>query len=219
MSIENYNQAGIYCEDEYFNPTISSPNSPYELPFYQTRDTLLDVEVYKRFLDNAISRFRHSRTYKGYKGYLYELGLDRCQFLSNITSEMASLEMHHHFLTIFDIALIITEHTLATKGYISTFDLVQLLKEEHINNRVGLVMLNKTAHQLYHANPDFFIHSDMLIGNWWEFLERYNLGITQDIAFKVLFYMKRCIEEGCSNDAEFLALHDKILDWSVQNAR
>lgn len=214
-----YNEVGIYCDDEFFNPTLRSDMSPYELPFYQTRETLLDVEVYKRFLDSAISRFRHSRTYKNYKGYLYGLGLDRCQFMSNLTSEMCDLEMHHHFLTIFDIALIITEHVVDTKGYISTFDLVELLKEEHINNRVGLVMLNKTAHQIYHSNPDFLIHSDMLIGNWWEFLEKYHLGITRDIAFKILFYIKRCLEEGCSNDNEMLALHDKLLDWSVHNGK
>lgn len=214
---QTYNQVDIYCDDEFINPTISSPNTSFELPFYQTKDTLMDVEIYKRFLDNAMSRFRHSRDYKLYKSYLMGLGLDRCQFQSNLTSEMCSIEMHHHFLTLFDISLIITEHVLNTKGYISTFDLVKLLKEEHLNNRVGLVMLSETSHQLYHNNPDFFIHPNMLFGNWAAFLNKYNRGITQDVAFKILFYLKRAIEEGGSKDNELLTLYDNIQDWSMYN--
>jgi len=205
--IETYNQ--------FINPTITSPNSPYEISFYQTRESLLDIDTYRRFLENAISRFRRSRTYKHYKGYLIDIGLDRCQFNGNITVDMASIEMHHCILTIYDIAIIITEHILNTKGYISTFDLVQLLKHEHKNNRIALVMLSLTAHQLEHNVEEFYISPNMCFGNWYEFLERYNTGITRDLAFKILFYVKRAIEnEGKSIDANLLKIRDKILDWS-----
>lgn len=199
------------------NPTLRSPISPYELPFYQTRETLLDVETYKNFLDNAISRFRKSVKYRHYKGHLINMGMDRCQFHGNITSEMATIEMHHNMLTIFDIAVIITEHTLNTKGKISTFDLVQLMKEEHRNNRVQLVMLSLTPHQLYHNNDEFFIHPDMCFGKWIEFLYNYYSGITQDIAFKVLFYLQKALEKGSSDDASLLDIREKILDWSGLN--
>lgn len=202
---------------ELNNPTISSPNCPFELPFYQTRDTLMDIEVYKAFLDNAISRFRRGRTYKHYKSHLYGLGLDRCQFHGYITNEMATIEMHHNMLTIYDIAIIITEHWLNTVGYITTFDLVTLLKQEHTNNRIQLVMLSLTPHQLYHNNQDFFIHPDMCFGNWYEFLEMYRTGITQDIAFKILYYIKKAIEKGESDDAGLLDIRDRILDWTHLN--
>lgn len=196
------------------NPTLRSPLSPYELPFYQTKESLCDIESYKKFLDNCISRFRHSKKYKHYKGYLIELGMDKCQFHGNITSEMAKLEMHHNMLTVFDLALIITEHILATKGKVTTFDVVQALKDEHANNRVQLVMLSLTPHQLYHNNDEFFIHPDMCFGNWIEFLYKYYNGITQEIAFKIIFYLNRALEKGCSDDARLLDLRDKILDWS-----
>lgn len=198
-------------------PVLRSPNSPYELSFYQTRETLINVEDYKRFLDNAIYRFRNSRTYKNYKHYLMELGLDHCQFMSNIDSEMADIEMHHNVLTIFDIAVIITEHVINTIGYISTFQLVEYLKYEHTNNRIQIVMLTQTAHQLYHANPDFFIHPNMCFGKWWEFLERYRYGVTRDIAFKVINYIKRAEEEGASNNNNLLSIREDILNWSYQN--
>ena len=92
-----------------------------------------------------------------------DLGLDRCQFHSALKSsenkeeKMVDLEMHHAILTIFDIALIITEHVLNTTGYITTFDLIHILKWVHKNNMVGVVMLSKTAHQLYHNTNEFFI--------------------------------------------------------------
>jgi len=210
----------VFVHDDK-NPTLTSPNCHYELPFYQTRDSLLDVESYKSFLDSAIREFRHSTRYKHYKSFLINLGLDRCQFHSNIRcneeEEMATIEMHHNMLTIFDVALIITEHILNTYGKITTFDLIKLLKQEHSEHRVQLVMLSLTPHQLYHNNPDFFIHPKMCFGNWYAFLERYKYGITKELAFKILFYLKRAIENENSNDNELLSIRDRILDWSELN--
>lgn len=215
----NYsNIPGIYGYDSNFiNPTIGSPNTYYEIPFAQTRESLSDVQTYEKFVTNAVSRFRRSRTYKNYKSYLYELGFNRCHFQGNITKDMATLEMHHNMLTIFDIAVIITEHVLNTVGYITSFDLVTLLGEEHTNNRVQLVMLTLTNHHLEHGTPDFFIHPDMTIGNWYEFLERYRYGITPDIANKIIFYLSRAIEEGGSNDHDLLTLREEIRSWSEYN--
>ena len=198
------------------NPTLLSPNAITALPFYHTRETL-DADNYKRFIENCVFRFRHSATYKHYKGMLIGIGLDHCQVHKNITNEMATIEMHHNILTVFDLALIISEYLLKTVGRVSTFDVVQLLKEEHRKNRVALIMLSLTPHQLYHNEPEFFIHPSQCFGKWWEFLEKYHIGITQDIAFKILFYLKQSIEEGGSNDYDLLALHDKILDWSEKN--
>ena len=204
--------------DQYNNACITSPSCHYVIPFYQTRDSLMDIETYKRFLDNAISRFRKSRTYSGYKGYLLnEINMDRCQFMSNINADMASIEMHHNMLTIYDIAVIITEHILNTVGFITTFDLVQLLKEEHKSNRIQLVMLSLTAHQLYHNSPDFYIHPSMCFGDWNAFLCKYSSGITMEIAFKILFYIKKALEVGGSDDSGLLKVRDEIINWSELN--
>ena len=212
--------SGIFSYDNNANPTIASPNSLFELPFKQTRDTLLDVETYKNFLDNAISTFRHSKTYKNYKSFLIEIGMDKCQMHGNITVDMigaSEIEMHHNMLTIFDIAIILTEHQLNTVGYITTFDLVKLLKEEHKAHRVQLVMLTKTPHQLYHDSSEFFIHPSMCIGKWWEFLAMYHDGITREIADKLIRYINRAITEGKTTDHGLLKLRDDIYNWSVQN--
>ena len=88
------------------NPVLRSPYVPFELPFYQTKYTLMDIDVYTNFIKNAVSRFRKSRTYTHYKGYLMNLGMDHCQLHSNIYADMATIEMHHNMLTIFDIEVI-----------------------------------------------------------------------------------------------------------------
>lgn len=200
------------------NPTIHSPNSFYELPFYQNMDTTINTEDYKRFLENAIRRFRMSPTYKIYKGKLMELGLDRCQVLGNITSEMADIEMHHCILTIFDVTTIISNHMINTQGKLSTFDLVELLKYEHTHNNIPLCMLAKTPHQLYHNNDEFYVSPRAVFGNWFHLLEKYHTGITMDIAFKILFYLKRAQENGdVTDDAQLLKVRDTIYNWAYLN--
>lgn len=213
---------GIHVEyDDGYNPTIISPNAEFGLSFYQTRFSLMDVDVYKRFLDNAISRFRHSVTYKKYKGYLMnDLGMDHCQLLSNISGEDADIEMHHNFLTIFDIALMITEHTINTTGYISTFDLVQLLKEAHKQNMIPIVMLSKTAHQMYHNNDDMYIPAQMCFGYWIDLLTTYHRGITKKIAYQVLNYIDHSINNtaiDAKTMVSMLELKDNLESWSNYN--
>lgn len=208
--IENYT-------DIFNNPVLHSPNSNFDLPFYSTRDSLMDVELYRRFLENAMSRFRKSRRYKHYKGYLYSLGLDRCQFNGNITSEMAEIEMHHNIINLFDIALIVTENTLNTVGYISTFDLVQMLKDIHSENLIPVTMLSVTSHQLVTVYPEIFTSSDMVAGKWQLFLSRYKNGITKDIAYKLITYINRELESNGPEVESWLDLRSDILDWSVYN--
>lgn len=209
--------------DDSYNPTLKSPNSVFEQPFYQTRDTLSDIDYYKHFLENCISRFRHSRTYKNYKHYLYEMGMNHCQLLGNISSDDADIEMHHNFLTIFDITLLITEHLLNTNGYVSTFDVVQLLKEEHKNNDIPIVMLSKTAHQLYHNADGIVLPARMCFGYWYELLRKFNRGITIEIASKVANFVQTSIDFEKHYNPEddrvnsLLGVRDEVYNWSIYN--
>ena len=219
MVMENtYNPLpGIDTYQENMNPCVSSPNSTFAISFYQTRESLMDIDTYRVFLKNCETRFRHSKTYKNYKGFLIGNGLDRCQVHGFINSEMegVDIEMHHCILTLFDICLLITEHLLNTVGFVSTFDVVQLLKEEHKANNIAIVMLSKTPHQVYHNDTSqFFIHPSMCFGNWPALIEKYRLGLTQDVTFKLLYYLKKAIEVGETQDNGLLNLREKIKEWS-----
>lgn len=196
------------------NPTLCSPCAAYELPMMQTRESLIDVDLYSRFVHNAINLFRNLRFYKEYKAYLMELGLDHCQVLHNINSDMATLEMNHCILTIFDIAVMITEHYLNTYGYVSVPHVVSALREEHSANRIPIVMMSKTVHQLYHNADGFFIHPNQVFGKWTELLRKYYNGITPEICTKVLYYIRTAYEEGDSIDEDLLKCAEEIRDWS-----
>ena len=223
MDGEYYNPLpGIETYQENMNPVVASPNSTYAISFYQTRDSLIDIDTYRQFLKNCESRFRKSETYKNYKGFLIGLGMDRCQVHGFIHADMegVDIEMHHAILTLFDICLIISEHLLNTVGYVTTFDVVQALKEEHKAHNIALVMLSKTPHQVYHANTSqFFIHPNMCFGRWPVLIEKYKYGLTQDVAFKLLHYLKRAIEEDGTTTGELLKLRDNIKEWSEYNVR
>ena len=164
--IADSNDYDIYLAQEYINTTIPIsaiffPEAEFPITFYQTRETLSDIEKYKSFIDNCIRRFRKSRFYKSYKSYLMSMGMDRCQINGNIQDGMASIEMHHNFLTIYDITILISQHLLNTIGRCTTFDIITLLCQEHKFNNIPIVMLSETAHQLYHDNPDFYIPVSM----------------------------------------------------------
>ena len=212
----------IYLAQEYINtqdpiPAIYFPRCEYPLTFYQTRDTLADMDRYKAFIDNCTHRFRKSRTYKSYKSYLMSMGLDRCQVIGNIQDGMANIEMHHNFLTIYDITILISQHILNTVGRCTTFDIVELLMQEHRNNNIPIVMLSETVHQLYHDNPDFYIPISMTFGKWWDLLIKYRYGITLDIAYKVVKYIQNCQRNNELNSVEFFKLSDDIKNWGEYN--
>lgn len=216
---------GIFTYNDY-NPSLVSPNAPYEIIFSQTRESLLDVDSYRKFLYSAITHFRSSTFYRHYKAHLIlDLGIDRCQLHPHITvsgeTEMATLEMHHHVLSIFDIAFIITEHILNTYGTITTFDLAELLRMEHEAHRVCTVMLCKTCHQLYTShNDNFKIPSTLGFGKWWELLARYKCGITRDIAVNIYYMLKNDlynINDTNQKIMNLISLRDNIMNWSDMN--
>jgi hypothetical protein len=209
----NYPEIITYDEK---NPTLNSPTATVDLPFYQTRDSLMDVDVFRSFLKNAENRFRATKEYKAYKAYLIEsLGINRCQIFGNITTEDANIELHHNVLGLFDICLLIASHTVNTVGVISTFDLVQMLIQEHYNNRVGIVFLSKTAHQMFTNDPEGYIPPEMTFGRWWELLSIYRYGITFEIASKVIKYLKKAQDKlPTSLDIQ---LAEQVSSWAYYN--
>ena len=192
--LNQYNQYPNIIVFDQHNPTLRVPGADYDLCFYETKQSLMDVDTYRSFIKNAVSRFRRSEYYKNYKGYLMGLGFDRDQVMGNITAEDVGdrgIELHHNILNLFDIALMICEHVLNTVGIISTFDLIELLIMEHQANRIPITFLSETSHQLYTVDPQGYIPPSMTFGRWWELLYRYQYGISLEIAYKVVNYIRR----------------------------
>ena len=98
------------------NPIIGSPSQPYFISLAMTRDTLLDTDVYSKFIYNIEINFRRSAFYRAYKASLFNLGIERDQMMAGITAEMADLELHHNFLELKYATIMIIEHLLNIKG-------------------------------------------------------------------------------------------------------
>lgn len=197
------------------NPTLRSPQSDYDLYFYETKETLMDVDLYKNFINYAVRQFRRCTEYKTYKGFLMSLGFGQCQVLGNVTSEDADIELHHNIIGIHDIALMITEHILNTVGMITTMDLIQILIEEHNANRIPIVFLSETAHEMYTVDPNGYIPPEMTFGKFWELIQRYRYGITLEIAYKLINYIRKwSMDTGISID---IAQEEQILSFASYN--
>jgi hypothetical protein len=200
------------------NPSIYSPNADYCIQFALTKEQKYDYEEYEAVLKSAISGFRKSNTYRHYKSYLYSLGLDCCQFHPYIQAtddhDIATLEMHHCMLNIYDIAILIAEHTLNTYGSITEFDLDDLLRLEHSENNIPIVMLDETSHEKYHDDSESFLPPTMTFGRWWVLLYKYRYGISMDIAKKILRYISKYY-----NNADVLSiqLRSDILSFASYN--
>lgn len=197
------------------NPVICAPEQPNAIFFAATRDTLIDTEIYSRFVYSCENNFRRSRFYKGYKGSLMNKGLYRDQDHASITDEMAPIELHHHFPTLKQATIMIIEHMLNTKGCVTTFEVVKELEKAHRNNWFAIIMLSETAHQVYETNPTQFISLTQCYGDPFKFLDNYMDGMTMDIAFKMLLQLKN--EEHYnmkSFSPNMVKARDKLLDWS-----
>lgn len=200
------------------NPTVYSPNSMDFIQFYATKETMLDVDFYRNFISNCVSRFRSSRDYKNIKSRLMGMGLNHCQVLGYIEDEkMAKIEMHHNIIGIRDIAIMITEHTLNTVGAISSFDLICMLIEEHKLDNVPIVMLSETMHEKYEDDPNSFLPPNMTYGKWWELLYKYRYGITLDIAYKVINYITKAVNSDDPYKDFWIQLRKDVKDWSGNN--
>lgn len=211
----SYNGSEIITEGA-INPTLNVPGAETDLPFYQTRQTLLDPERYKSFIKNAERRFRASREYKHYKGLLMSMGMDHCQIMGNIEqSDGVEIELHHNVLNLFDIFIMICEHILNTVGYISTFDLICLVIQEHYQNNVGCTFLSVTAHEIYTADHDAYIPPNMTWGRWWNLLSKYKYGVTYDIAQKVTRYINKYAQQ--LPTSVVIEIQEQVLNFAYYN--
>ena len=50
-----------------------------------------------------------------------------------------------------------------------------------------------------------------------EFVKEYSDGITIEIANKIIKYINRAEELGCTSDNNLLKLRDELVDWSKNN--
>ena len=106
--------------------------------------------------------------------------MDSCIFFQNVGGNTGakkgriSIELHHEPFTLYDIvATVLTKYQ--EEGLpINDLNIADEVMELHYSNKVGLVPLSKTAHQIIHNSTKLMVPLNMVYGQYSEFLDDYD---------------------------------------------
>ena len=204
------------------NPTVNSNDSDYLIPFYKGEDYFVVLQNFTDFVKAVEGLVRKHPDYKRYIAYLREeVGLTRCQVLSNIDTEDADIvdtqiEMHHGpILTLFDLASIITDWAIYNNVNITTFSIAERLIQEHFDNTIQVVMLSTTVHEQVHEG-NIFISTKQAFGDLATFLEKYMDGLSLRHIDKINKYLVKSLENDSYHNG-CLLIDEQVRNWNTLN--
>lgn len=136
------------------------------------------------FVNEIKAICRKSLEYEDYTSYLRtNVGMDSCAFFKGIskqTNRKIKIEIHHTPLTLADIIRIVVKKAIATGEELNSLLLAEEVMELHYANRVGLIPLSKTLHELADNTDKLKIPIYMIYGNFKEFIKAYEDYIDEE---------------------------------------
>ena len=136
-------------------------------------------EVNDKLINKIEKIIRNSIEYKEYINFLKdELDMNYCSFFSSLDYNNTSIEMHH-VITLYDITYIVLTKQLTNEFNITPFDVAEEVMKLHYENKVALMPLSKTIHDLYHAG-EIFIPITYSFGDYESFYNEYKPYMTSD---------------------------------------
>lgn len=164
-----------------------------------------DDKVFDRFVKSVEKLVRSDRSYSNYVGKIKETedNLAKDVILNNLKSSDATIEMHHHPFTLYDIVSIVALHNFNNNIPFTSFSLAKEVLAIHYANMVGLAPMSITTHELAHLNVDktkkryITLTKKQVFGKYSEFAEMYKDGMTIDTRHKLAEF------EEISNDETF----------------
>lgn len=143
----------------------------------------------KKFIERIEKIVRSSMEYRDYIRFLKEhIGLDSCIFFQNVSSsnkKHVRIELHHEPFTLYDIVSVVVKKFEEEGIPLNDLAIADEVMELHYANKVGLVPLSKTAHEIIHKSNKLMIPLNMVYGNYSEFIEEYEPYI-EDYMFENL---------------------------------
>ena len=190
---------------------IDSPIAPYQLIMFKDEDYLSNYDNYVGFVKGIEHTVRNNDRYKKYINYLKKkIKLNKCQILKNVTDEDASIEMHHGpIFTLYDVCAIVLEYYIMKGWKISTFSVADTVLEEHMRNRVGVIMVSTTMHEEIHEK-NIFIHYKQAWGDLNAFTKKYADAMSDEYREQLNRYIDRCLLYD-SNDFGILELNKALI--------
>lgn len=127
---------------------------------------------------------RRSLEYKQFVQFLKdEIDMTECSFFSNVSNKHGkkiSIEIHHEPFTLFDITSIVLNKWLDQDLDINPILIAEEVMKLHYQNKVGLIPLSVTVHQLVHDGK-LCIPLQNVYGNYISFVEEYGDYINESI--------------------------------------
>lgn len=137
---------------------------------------LEDSNAKTKYIFSIEKLIRKSFEYSNYIRFLKEkMDLTKCKFLKNIDIKeiKVSLEMHHYPFSLYDLTEIILDRRIKLDLPINDYLIAEDVMRLHYENKVGLVPLTVTVHELVH-DGQLFIPTNFVYGNYNKFVEEYN---------------------------------------------
>jgi len=130
-----------------------------------------------KFIKNVERVVRGSLEYKKYIGFLRNnLNLTKCRFLENVDTanlKKTHIEMHHYPFTLYDIVEIVSDKMDACGQILNEMTVAEEVMRLHFENKIGLVPLTVTVHQLVHQGQ-LFVPSTFVHGEYKKFMKEYD---------------------------------------------
>lgn len=122
----------------------------------------------------------------------------------------ADIEMHHGpVFTLYDVCAIVLEYFILKKWRCSTLLVADQVLQEHENNRVQVVMVSSTVHELIHAGS-IFVNYKQAYGDLKKFLQKYKDAISDEYKEQLNRYIDRSLLHD-SNDFSILELNQSLI--------
>ena len=168
---------------------------------------MLNSRKYASYIKHIMRLIRHSYEYKEYIKYLKKFrNLNRCALFQNIRmSRSVKIELHHEPFTLFDIVdIVYRNQRRSTDGSLHSLDIARIVTELHYQDKIGLVPLSVTVHELYHSGM-LYIDPQWIHGDWAAFLRDYYEDVPERLKEKLAIWLDD------TNRTELLEQNKKLL--------
>ena len=204
------------------NIEILGKNQQYSLTMYL--DPKVDAKYFDRFIKAVEKIVRSNDDYKMYLTGLRELDfMSQDAFLHNISSLDAEIQLHHFPFNLYTICKVVANTMLDQGKKVSTMIVADKVLMLHFENKIGLVPLTVTMHEIAHLGKLTFLRSQ-IHGRWEQFYNEYKYSLDEydHTIVKNLITIKSLNSEDSNlltlgHDESISADNDTINDYNLED--
>ena len=127
-----------------------------------------------KFIKRCEKIIRSSTEYRDYITFLKDhVDMDKCAFFQNVScgdTKRIKIEIHHEPFTLYDYVAVVVDKFQSEGLPLNDLMISDEVMELHYNNKVGLIPLSKTIHEIVHDSTKIVIPLNMVYGDYAGFL-------------------------------------------------